>query len=151
MADEPNPDHANQGEWPELDAIANIIERARVYSSEEQCTVKLSIQIELTGLEAKQIKERYIIAGAPTNVDNTEVFNQHADALKTIITEEMNAAFPNSIEEIPIQPNTKDYEQILETLTELVDEASAAPSKKPEPSVSLDMPNIISLKSLEDA
>lgn len=144
-------------EWPEITAIINIIERARLFSSEEQCTVRLSIQVELTGMPERQVKEKYIVASAPGNAKTLEEFNKQASQIKDIVNEEMNAAFPGTVEDVSDKTEDKDRKHIVETLTELVDpeitEQLDHPSKPLTipPAIEItDLPNLISLKNLKN-
>lgn len=143
----PNDNNEDCGEdWPELDAIENIIDRARLYAAENGCAVKILFQIEFTGKAHNEVQERYT-ATATSLESNSATNNRKINQdLKRIITEEMMYAFPD-ITDVTLDPNNPEHKQILEATTQFMEENELKPNSSTD---NKPHDGIISMKLLED-
>ncbi len=76
-----------------LDAADAILDRLRIYCSENNCSARVSMDIEVTGLPDARLKEKYIIGCQPIGRISESLFKDRIKDFKKIVDEEMEAAF----------------------------------------------------------
>ena len=148
----PNNEEDYGSDWPELDAIENIIDRIRFYTADHNCSAKIVFQIEFAGLPSNEVREKYTVTAVPLEENPTIDYTKMNKDLKKIITEEMASAFPD-ISDIPLDPNNVEHKQIIEAVTQFVEDNDINTRHVSEmPSKADDKPHdgIISVKMLEE-